>query len=175
MIAIIYPHSDFTAAELATKAQVLAASQGHQVYAPPRNFMMTGYVESDVLASVRRASCAIFLAYDKPEIDGWSLRELAVARDAGVQTYFLIPASLHSQVGELGFADSVVHVYGWSDPDELLQVAQQIIADVEDRRRSPPVPAKTAKKKGAGEDLAALVGVLGILALLIYIFSKGKD
>jgi hypothetical protein len=84
MLAFIYPNHDYTAAELAIKAQALAGSKGMKVYSPPRNYMMTAYRRMEVKNKLSRSKAALFLAHDVREIDAICQKELDVLGKHGV-------------------------------------------------------------------------------------------
>jgi hypothetical protein len=170
MLAFLYPNHDYTAAELSTKVQALAAARDLKVYSPPRNFRMPVYDEGAVFKKLKQAHMAVFLAHDELSLDEVSVQELKILAAAGVRTRCVAPMTVCDQISGLALGSSVeVYPFVPGQPADLHTALKRIV----DELAAPEAAAVPKRGKASNDDGLALL-FFALLIFVVIIFSRGK-
>jgi hypothetical protein len=169
MIAFLYPNHDYTAADLSTKVQAMAAARGFKVFSAPRNFNLTAYRNEDVSRKLSLCKLALYAAHDVHQLDDVSRQELGLLQKAGTAVYFIIPEPMVQDVRAAGFSDHIFP-YRPHNASELVGIVKKIMDE-----KTAPVPAKPPVRSGPGAaEVGGFLLLVGLLALLIAAFASDE-
>lgn len=169
MIAFLYPHNDYAAAELMTKVQALAASRGLQVYSPPRNFNMNAWHPDKVRTRLAQCSYGLFVARDVVVIDEHARQELQWLLEQHKEVFLIVPEQVRPALAALSVSPQNIFAYDPANPTDLTQVVSQLMARHHEASAVPQTQTAPAQKKGDG--LRGFLLLVGLIALLIAAFK----
>jgi len=169
MIAFLFPNQDYTAADLSTRVQAMAAMRGLKVYSPPRNFNLSAYRQVDVARKLSQCRFALFAAHDVQVLDDLSREELARLTASGTQVYSIVPSGMVDGLRDAGLTE---HVYAYHPgrESELPAIVKQIM----DAAAGPGREKGKATPGGNGRELGLFLLFVGLLALLIAAFATDE-
>lgn len=159
MISIIYPQGDFEAADIAIKTQALAQSSGKKIYIVPKHF---GRNHDAVFQNLSKTTTALFLAFEKFDLDDDTQSELEYLLGRRVQVFGVIPDTM-----DFPFFDE--------DSFEIVTYPQhgkwQAIAKISDviKKISP----NSQSPSGNETNVAVIMTVLLLLVIILTISAQG--
>lgn len=157
MLTIIYPEGDYTAADIAIRAQALAQGQGKQLYIVPKHL---GRNKEAILKKLNKTNETLFISYDKSVLDENTRQELNFLLEKGKKIHAIVPEQMI-----LTLDNTKPYYYSKKNKYDFSNAIQRFIAE-----NQPPANAALNKH---GE-LLILIGVLLLSILLLSTIANDK-
>ncbi len=138
---------------MVVKVKGLAGSRDLQVYSTPKH----GPRDDDYIwQKLNQTQYAIFLAYDKMDIDGDTGRELKFLSENNKELYFLVPHELEEPLDKLGLTGNK-YLYKRGDMEELKENLNKIMTELTRRQK--------------GDDFSSFLIIMGLLLMIVLLFG----